>query len=259
MTAEALSTIARGRPDDVGEAEWETRVDLAACCRLFHHFRMTDLIYTHISARVPGDAEHFLINAYGLMFDEITASSLVKVDVDGNVLEDRTGLGINPGGFTIHSAVHMARPDVACVMHTHTPAGIAVSVQRDGLLPLTQHAMRFTGRVAYHDYDGVFFTDEERRRLQASLGERQVMVLRNHGLLVAGRSIPEAFDLVYYLERACQAQIMAQSCNVPLVEPRREVAEQVAEVFESPKRAATGRIWPALLRLLDRTDPGFRS
>lgn len=248
---------AGGAPARFGAEEWQMRVDLAACYRLFHHFRMTDLIYTHLSARVPGEAEHFLINPYGLMFEEITASSLVKVDVDGAVLADETGLGINLGGFTIHSAVHGARPDVVCVMHSHTQAGMAVAAQRDGLLPLTQHAMRFTGNLAYHDYEGVHFTDEERRKLRASLGDKQAMILRNHGLLVAGRSIVEAFDLMYYLERACQAQVAAQSRGVPLVTPGPGVAEQVASIFADPDRQANTRIWPALKRLLDRVAPGY--
>ena len=246
------------RAQDTGDAERQTRVDLAACYRLFQHFRMTDLIYTHISARVPGTHDRFLINPYGLMFDEINATSLVVVDVDGNVVRDSTGLGVNPGGFTIHSAVHMARPDVACVMHAHTAAGIAVSVMRRGLLPLTQHAMRFTDRIAYHDYEGVWFTDDERQRLIASLGNKQVMVLRNHGLLVCGRSMVEAFDLMYYLERACQAQVTLLSTGEALIEPAPGVAEQVAKVFEAPDRKANTRIWPALLRMLDRLDPTYR-
>ena len=246
------------RAQDTGDAERQTRVDLAACYRLFQHFRMTDLIYTHISARVPGTHDRFLINPYGLMFDEINATSLVVVDVDGNVVRDSTGLGVNPGGFTIHSAVHMARPDVACVMHAHTAAGIAVSVMRRGLLPLTQHAMRFTDRIAYHDYEGVWFTDDERQRLIASLGDKQVMVLRNHGLLVCGRSMVEAFDLMYYLERACQAQVTLLSTGEALIEPAPGVAEQVAKVFEAPDRKANTRIWPALLRMLDRLDPTYR-
>ena len=247
-------------PPGVSEAEWAVRVDLAACYRLFHHFRMTDLIYTHLSARVPGAEEHFLINAYGLLFNEITASSLVKVDMDGTVISDATGLGINPGGFTIHSAVHRARPDVQCVMHSHTAAGIAVSCMKEGLLPLTQHAMRFHGRLAYHDYEGVHFTEEERRRLQASLGGRSLaMVLRNHGLLACGRSIPEAWDVMYYLERACQAQVTLMGAKAELNHPSEEVAEQVARAFEDPGRKANARIWPTLLRLLDRTDPGYRN
>ena len=218
---------------------------------------MSDLIYTHISARVPGTHDQFLINAHGLMFDEITASSLVRVDVEGNVLEDDTGLGINPGGFTIHSAVHMARHDIGCVMHSHTPDGIAVSCQREGLLPLTQHSMRFIGRIAYHDYSGVNFTDAERTSLQASLGERKVMMLRNHGLLVAGTSIQDAFDLMYYLERACQIQIRMQCAGADLVHPPREVAEQVGRSFERPTRQSQGKAWAALRRMLDRNDSSY--
>ena len=256
MSGQALSSkqpVAARYSDE----EWQMRVDLAACYRLFHLYRMTDLIYNHISARVPGNEEHFLINPYGLMYDEITASSLVKVDVDGNVLDDTTGLGINPGGFTIHSAVHMAREDIVCVMHTHTLAGIAVSVQKDGLLPITQQAMRFTDNLAYHNYEGVHFTDDERRKLQASLGDRKAMILRNHGLLVAGSSIPDAFDLIYYLEHACQAQVAALSCGVELVHPDRSVALQVAGAFVDPNRKANAKIWPALMRKLDRESPGY--
>lgn len=237
--------------------EWQTRVDLAACYRLLDLYRMTDLIYNHISARVPGHEEHFLINAYGLMYDEITASSLVKVDIDGTILDDTTGLGINPGGFTIHSAVHQARPDVVCVVHTHSRAGLAVAVQKDGLLPITQQAMRFTDSLAYHDYQGVHFTDDERRALQKSLGPHKAMILRNHGLLVAGGSIPEAFDILYYLEHACQAQVAAQSCGVELIHPDRAVARQVAGAFVDPNRKAGGKIWPALLRKLARESPGY--
>jgi ribulose-5-phosphate 4-epimerase/fuculose-1-phosphate aldolase len=244
---------------DFSEAEWQVRVDLAAAYRLLHHFRMTDLIYNHISARVPGHEDRFLINPYGMVYEEITASCLVEVDSSGNILRDDTGLGINPGGFTIHSAVHRVRPDVACVMHTHTAATLAVATMKRGLLPLTQQAMRFTNRIAYHDYEGVYFHDAERYRLQASLGNRMVMLLRNHGSLVCGRTISEAFDTMYYLERACQAQVALLSLGEPLVEPPIEVGEQVASVFDSPSRAAPAKIWPAMLRLLDRWDPSYRS
>lgn len=256
MSVRPVAQAARP-PDGIPEVEWRARVDLAACYRLFHHYRMTDLIYNHISVRLPDRHDQFLINPYGLMYDEVTASSLVVVDTAGNVISDRTGLGINPGGFTIHSAVHIARPDVACVMHTHTAATVAVSSMKRGLLPLTQQAMRFTNRIAYHDYEGVYFTDDERRRLQASLGDRSVMILRNHGTLVCGRSISEAFDIMYYLERACQAQVTLLSLGEELVEPPNEIGEQVARVFESPDRAAPAKIWPALLRLLDRVSPGY--
>lgn len=254
----AADTLVRARPADIPEDEWQVRVDLAACYRLLHQHRMTDLIYNHISARVPGTHDRFLINPYGLLFEEVTASSLVVVDAHGAVLRDTTGLGVNPGGFTIHSAVHAARPDVFCVMHTHTAATLAVATMRRGLLPLTQQAMRFTDRIGYHDYEGVHFTDAERARLQASLGERWVMLLRNHGTLVCGRSIAEAWDLMYYLERACQAQVSLLTLGEPLVEVPEAVAEQVAGVFESPSRAAPAKIWPAMLRMLDRIDPSYR-
>ena len=246
------------RPAGIGDAEWQVRVDLAAAYRLLHQYRMTDLIYNHISARVPGAHDRFLINPYGLLYEEVTASSLVEVDADGKVHRDLTGMGVNPGGFTIHSAVHAARPDVGCVIHTHTAATLAVATMKEGLLPLTQMAMRFTRRVAYHDYEGVYFTDDERRRLQASLGDRNVMLLRNHGTLACGRTISEAFDVIYYLERACQAQVSLLALGRELVAPPIQVGEQVASVFESPTRAAPAKIWPAMLRMLDRIDPSYR-
>ena len=252
------SALSPGRPGDISEDEWQVRVDLAASYRLFHYYRMTDLIYNHISARIPGRHDRFLINAYGLMFDEITASNLVVVDTDGSVVRDTTGMGINPGGFTIHSAVHMARPDVFCVMHTHTPATVAVSALQRGLLPLTQQSMRFTDRIAYHAYEGVFFSNQERNRLVQSLGDKLVMILRNHGSLVCGRTIVEAFDIMYYFERACQAQVAMLSMGEPLVIPSDGIAEQVAKVFEAPDRKANTRIWPALMRMLDRIDPGYK-
>jgi len=250
--------LARGRPAGCPDDEWAARVELAACYRLFDHFKMTDFIYTHISARVPGRHDQFLINAKGVMFGEITASSFIKVDVDGKIIDDPTGLGINEGGFTIHSAVHLAREDIACVMHSHTPDGIAVACQKDGLLPLTQHSMRFYKQIAYHDYEGVYFTDGERKRLQASLGTHKAALLRNHGLLVAGSSVPEAFDIMYYLERACQIQTRLQCTGAPLVVPPVEVAEQVAGSFKRPGRKSVQQGWGALLRLLERSDPSYR-
>src|ERR1043166_303562 len=241
--------------------EWRVRIDLAACYRLFNHFGWTDLIFNHISVCVPGQHDQFLINAFGLMYDEVTASNLVKVDVDGNVISDVTGMVVLPGGFTIHSAVHMVRRDAKCVMHTHTPATIAVSAMERGLMRLSQHAMRFTNRVAYHNYDGAFFNDEERRRLQANLGDKMVMFLRNHGSLVCGKSIEEAFDTMYYLERACQAQVTMLSTGEKLVEPQLSVGDQVAGMFESPGRKKKGgvQIWPAMMRLLDRTDQSYKT
>jgi ribulose-5-phosphate 4-epimerase/fuculose-1-phosphate aldolase len=237
---------------DCSDAEWAARVALAACYRLCAHFQITDLIYTHLSARVPGEAGAFLVNGNGLLFEEITASTLVKIALDGRIIDDPLGLGVLSGGYFIHSAVLKARPDVVCVMHVHTDAGIAVSCQENGLLPLSQHAMRFHDRVAYFDYHGIVESDEECAGLQQALGDRLVMLLRNHGLLVAGRTIPEAFDLLYHLDRACRIQVMLQSCGVGYTTPPAAVAEQVAQAYErlDPNDR---RDWPALLRLLERT------
>jgi ribulose-5-phosphate 4-epimerase/fuculose-1-phosphate aldolase len=235
------------------------RADLAACYRLVAHFRMTDLIYTHVSARLPGREPRFLINPYGLLFEEITASSLVTVALDGAVIDDPSGLGINPAGFVIHGAIHRARHDVGCVIHTHSAAGLAVAAQKKGLLPLTQHAMRFTGRLAYHDYEGVALDLAEQRRLVRDLGAHDAMILRNHGLLACGANVAEAFDLMYYLERACQAQVAAMSGGAALAVPKPAVARKVARQFARPGRTAPGNAWAALLRMLDRTDPSYRS
>ncbi len=246
-------------PDRVTAAEWALRIDLAACYRLAAHYRMTDQIYTHISARVPGDAEHFLINAFGTLFEEITASSLVKVDLDGAVIDDPTGLGVNRAGFVIHGAVHRARSDVTCVVHTHTAAGLAVAAQEDGLLPISQHAMRFWRRIGYHDYEGIALDLDEQQRLVRDLGPHPAMILRNHGLLACGTSVRDAFELIYYLERACQAQVAAMSGGARLRIPPDAVIEKTARLFERPNRPPAERDWPALLRLLDRLDPSFRS
>jgi len=247
------------RKEKMSAAERRARVELAACYRLVAYYRMTDLIYTHISARVPGRSPRFLINPYGLMFDEITASNLVTVTLDGAVVDDPAGFGINPAGFVIHSAIHRARHDVGCIIHTHTAAGLAVAAQKHGLLPLTQHAMRFTNRIAYHDYEGVALDLPEQRRLVRDLGRRNVMILRNHGLLACGASVAEAFDLMYYLERACQAQIGAMAGGAALSIPKRAVARKVARQFARPGRTAPGNAWTALLRLLDRIDPAYKS
>jgi ribulose-5-phosphate 4-epimerase/fuculose-1-phosphate aldolase len=238
--------------------ERRLRTDLAACYRLLAHFRMTDLIYTHVSARLPGRPARFLVNPYGLLFEEITASSLVTVALDGSVLDDPTGLGINPAGYVIHAAVHGAREDVGCVIHTHTTAGMAVAAQKRGLLPLTQHAMRFTGRLAYHDYEGIALDRGEQRRLVRDLGRRDAMILRNHGHLVCGPTVADAFDLAIHLERACQAQVAAMSGGAKLELPPAAVARRVARQFARPGRTAPAKAWAALLRLLDRLDPGYR-
>lgn len=242
----------------VSAEEWEVRVNLAACYRLAAHFRMTDLIYTHISARVPGPEHHFLINAFGLIWDEISASTLVKVTLDGDIVHDPTGYGINRAGYVIHSAVHRARPDVACVMHTHTAAGVAVSAQDHGLLPISQHAMRFWGSIGYHDYEGLALELDEQARLVRDLGAHKAMILRNHGLLTCGASIYEALDLMYYLERACQTQVSALAGGAKLRIPAPAVAEKVAGQFRGLPYKAKRPEWKALLRLLDRMDPSYK-
>src|SRR5580765_5291731 len=220
----------------VSPQEWQTRVDLAACYRLIHHFRMDDLVYNHISAQVPGEEGHFLINAYGMTYDEITASSLVKIDLNGDVVQDSgTGYGINHAGFVIHSAVHRARHDVACVIHTHTPAGMAVSAMERGLLPLTQNAMFFSG-VGMHDYEGPAVDLDEQQRLVADLGQHDAMILRNHGLLAVGRTIPEAFITMYWLERACQAQALAVSSNQKLKVPEKATIKLTNDRYKPGQR-----------------------
>jgi ribulose-5-phosphate 4-epimerase/fuculose-1-phosphate aldolase len=241
--------------DRVAPEEWALRGDLAAAYNLAALLRMTDHIYTHFSARVPGTTNEFLINPYGLTFDEITASSLVKVDIDGKVLLDETGLGINPAGFVIHSTIHSARHDAGCVMHTHTAAGIAVSAQRQGLLMISQHAMRFHGRVGYHSYEGVVLDDFEGPLLLESLGDKNALILRNHGLLVCGRSVPDAFDNLYYLERACQAQVAALAGDRELVIASDDVAQRVAAQFERPNRPSRDKHWPPFLRMVERAHP----
>jgi ribulose-5-phosphate 4-epimerase/fuculose-1-phosphate aldolase len=259
MTTNLRNAAASPVRDRVSAGEWDTRVNLAACYRLAAHFRMTDLIYTHISARVPGAEHHFLINAFGQLWDEISASTLVKVTIDGDIVEDPAGYGINRAGYVIHSAVHRARPDVACVIHTHTQAGIAVSAQDAGLLPLSQHAMRFTGNLAYHDYEGVALDLDEQQRLVADLGGRKAMILRNHGLLTCGTSIYEAFDYMYYLERACQTQISAMAGGAKLRMPAAGVPEKVANQFGNLPYKAWQPEWKAMLRMLDKTDPSYRN
>ena len=243
----------------VSNEEWETRVNLAACYHLAAHFRMTDMIYTHISARVPGPEHHFLINAFGQLWDEISASTLVKVTLEGEIVDDPAGYGINRAGYVIHSAVHRARSDVECVMHTHTAAGIAVSAQEQGLLPISQHAMRFHDNIAYHDYEGLALELDEQKRLVADLGTHKAMILRNHGLLTCGASIPETFDYMYYLERACQTQINALAGGAKLRIPAAAVAAKTAAQFKAlpykPKRPE----WRALLRMLDKTDSSYKN
>jgi ribulose-5-phosphate 4-epimerase/fuculose-1-phosphate aldolase len=259
MSIEVRKLATPSLKERVSAEEWDARVNLAACYRLAAHFRMTDLIYTHISARVPGPDHHFLINAFGLLWDEISASTLVKVTLDGDIVDDPTGNGINRAGYVIHSAVHRARSDVGCVMHTHTAAGIAVSAQADGLLPLSQHAMRFTNSIGYHDYEGLALELEEQARLVSDLGGHKAMILRNHGLLTCGASIAEAFDLMYYLERACQAQVTAMNGDVRLRMPPREIAEKTALQFKNLPYKARQTEWKALTRMLDKTDISYKN
>jgi ribulose-5-phosphate 4-epimerase/fuculose-1-phosphate aldolase len=258
-----LSSVSKNVRQRVSPEEWEVRVKLAAAYRLAALFKWTDHIYTHFSARVPGPDEHFLINAFGLLFDEITASNLVKVDIDGTLVDDPTGLGINPAGYVIHSAIHAARPDLQAVLHTHTRDGIAVSAQRDGLLPISQHAIGFSGRVAYHGYEGVALDLDERERLVADLGDKSVLILRNHGLLTAGISVEHAFQQLHGLERACNIQIAAQAAgNAELIFPPAEVVTKVekqAEVFKSGDGPGVARHWNALIRQLERSDTEYKN
>ena len=241
----------------VSAEEWEARIELAACYRLIAHFRMTDWIYNHISARVPGTHEHYLINPFGLLYEEVSASNLVKVDVQGDLTED-VALGVNPAAFVIHGAIHAARPDVACVLHTHTEAGVAVAAQAHGLLPISQHAFKVLGRLAYHDYEGIALDNEEQERLVKDIGDKDVLILRNHGLLTIGRSVAEAFQLMFYLERACQIQIAALAGGHPLIHPPPAVCERTINQFGNDASFVQGRDWQALLRLLDRLDPSYK-
>lgn len=245
----------------VSEEEWKIRCDLAALYRLVAHFRMTDFIYTHISARLPGPKHHFLINKYGVLFHEMRASDLVKIDLDGNVVEEGAeSKPVNAAGFTIHSAIHMAREDASVVIHTHTEAGIAVSAQRKGLLPLSQHALKFYGHLAYHDYEGIALDLDERERLVKDLGTHNAMILRNHGLLVCGRFPAEAFLNIYYLERACQAQISAMSGGAELVMPPESVRLHTARQFNrGSDESAFAMAWGAALRLIEDGKPDYRS
>ena len=241
----------------VSDEEWALRVDLACAYRMVAHYGWDDLIFTHLSVRIPGPEHHFLLNPYNLMFEEVTASSLIKVDVHGNPVEP-TPFITNPAGFTIHSAVHMAREDAHAVMHLHTPHGQAVSAQGDGLMPLTQAAMLVREDLAYHDYEGIAVDLDERERIVADLGQKNLMLLRNHGTMAVGETIGEAFIRLYTLERACQAQVMALSAGDNLNNPPQgapEVAAQQGQI--GLKLAGNFLAWPALKRKAYRLDPGF--
>ncbi len=242
----------------VSPIEWETRVNLAACYRLVAMHGWDDLIFTHLSARIPGPDHHFLINPFGLLFEEVTASNLVKIDLEGNILLD-TGYSINNAGFVIHGAVHEARDDAMAVLHTHTEAGMAVAAQKWGLLPLSQTAMSITHSLSYHDYEGIALDMDERVRLVADLGDTDFMILRNHGLLTVGRTIGEAFSRMFFFEKACTAQIGALSAgydnlNMPSAQSEATVAKQTTR----HDRPTGGPEWAAMLRKLDRIDSGYR-
>jgi ribulose-5-phosphate 4-epimerase/fuculose-1-phosphate aldolase len=246
----------------VSAEEWQTRVDLAAAYRLVAQFRWDDLVFTHITAKIPG-TEHFLINPYGLMFDEITASSLVKVDIAGKVLQE-TPFPINPAGFVIHSAVHSARHDAQCVMHTHTLNGVAVSAQKNGVLPISQFSIFVLASLAYHDYEGVALRDDEKPRLVADLGSKTFLMLRNHGLLTVGPTVAAAFQAMYAFETTCAVQIRAQAAGTIGEGALIEIGADVLRTATEQARMATlgagpgALIWPGLLRRLDRTDPSYR-
>jgi ribulose-5-phosphate 4-epimerase/fuculose-1-phosphate aldolase len=256
----------RAESHSFSAVEYDMRVQLAACYRLVAHYGWTELIYNHISARVPGKDEHYLLNPFGFLFEEVTASNLVKVDMDCNIV-DKTPHKVHPAGFVLHHAVHAARPDVVCVLHTHTPAGMAISALKCGLLPLTQNAMMFHGKVGYHDFEGLALMTDERQRIADNLGDNAVLILRNHGVLIAASSVSEAFSMMWFLEKAMQAQLYAMAASQELNMPSDQAAQLTAQMAFTQSRVAqfdggkspVGKLeWPALLRLLDRVNPGYR-
>lgn len=241
----------------VSEQEWKARVDLAAAYRMVAHYGWDDLIFTHISARVPGPEHHFLINPYGLMFDEVTASSLVKVNLQGEKVME-SDYDINPAGFVIHSAVHEAREDAQCVMHLHTTAGIAVSTQKQGLLPLSQQSLFALSSMSYHEYEGVALNPDEKKRLVADLGSTNFMILRNHGLLTCADSIADAFLGMFLLQRSCEIQLQAQASGQELIPIPEQILSGIRAQAQQVTRSAGGALaWPGILRQLDRTNPGY--
>jgi ribulose-5-phosphate 4-epimerase/fuculose-1-phosphate aldolase len=248
-------------PDNIDPVEWQARCELAALYRLVAHFRMTDLIDTHITLRVPGPEHHFLINRYGVIFDRMKASDLVRIDEHGRVVNGDTERSrVNAAGFVIHSAIHMARPDLNCVIHTHTAAGMAVAAQEQGLLPISQHALKFYGKLAYHTYEGIALSLDERERLVADLGPHKAMILRNHGLLAAGRGVAQAFHEIHFLERACQAQVQALSGNSKLVQPSEEVCRLTAQQFDRDEAEEIIQLsWQAALTLIDHQRESYCS
>ena len=245
----------------ITDAEWKARVDLAAAFRLVDLYGWSDMLATHLSARIPGTNEHFLINPVGIMFDEMTASCLVKVDIEGNILSD-SEFDINPAGYTIHSAVHMGRMDAGCVMHTHTAAGLGVATQKTGLLPLTQMALAVIAQTAYHNYEGPAFDLEERDRLIEDLEDKNVLILRNHGLLTVGKTVAEAFVWLFRAERACRFQLSFQQAGAEATEIPKEIQdvsiERTRKAISASGHRPIGQFeWPALLRKLNRENPGY--
>ena len=243
--------------NSVSKEEWETRQDLAAFYRTIPYFGWDDLIFTHISAKVPGADDEFLINPYGFLFDEITASNLVKVNLKGKILSDTNNF-INPAGFTIHSAIHESREDAHCIVHLHSNDGVAVASLKDGLLPLSQTGMLVRSQIAYHDYEGVALFEEEKERLVKDLGEARLMILRNHGTLALGKNVAEAFTNIYFLEKACSYQVRALSGNLELNYPSEESIETTRQQGEGREMAAA-LLWPAVKRKMERLDSSFLS
>ena len=241
--------------NNVSKEEWETRQDLAAFYRTIPYFGWDDLIFTHISAKVPGADDEFLINPYGFLFDEITASNLVKVNLKGKILSDTNNF-INPAGFTIHSAIHESREDAHCIVHLHSNDGVAVASLKDGLLPLSQTGMLVRSQIAYHDYEGVALFEEEKDRLVKDLGEARLMILRNHGTLALGKNVAEAFTNIYFLEKACSYQVRALSGNLELNYPSEESIETTRQQGEGREMAAA-LLWPAVKRKMERLDSSF--
>jgi len=243
----------------VSDEEWRTRVDLAACYRLVADFGWSDLVFTHITARVPGTDDQFLINPYGMMFDEITASSLVKIDVHGNKLDD-SPFPVNPAGFTIHSAIHSVRHDAQCVLHVHSLNGVAVSAQAKGVQPLSQQSIFVLSSLAYHDYEGVALNDQEKPRLVADMGEKTFLMLRNHGLLTVGKTIADAFLNMYVFEAACTIQVRAQAGGGDLIEIPPAIISGAQQQAKAVTKSLGGMLaWPGLLRRLERKDPSYRT
>ena len=243
----------------VSADEWQTRIDLAACYRLVAHYGWADLVFTHITAKIPGVDNQFLINPYGMMFDEITASSLVKIDLDGRKLDADNPFPVNPAGFTIHSAIHAARHDARCVLHVHTPNGVAVSAQKHGVLPVSQQSIFVLASLAYHDYEGVALSDAEMPRLVRDLGEKNFYMLRNHGLLTVGESIADAFLFMYIFESACMIQVRAMAGGSALTLIPQIILDGAMQQVKIVTKGLGGNLaWPGLLRKLDKMDPAFR-